>query len=224
MRVATWNVQHGMRPDGVVDVELVGRTVASLDADVVALQELDVRTRRAERLDQPAAVASVARLRHVYAAARRLSWLGRFGVALLSRGAIDDVEVLRLPGDRRRRIAVLTRTSGASVAAVHLSRRRDESARQLSLVLDRLLARPGPHVLLGDLNRRDHEVGVLARRGLVVAGGPPTYPAGAPVLRIDHVAVTGFAIDGVDVPSVAVSDHRPLVVELYSPAAKSSTI
>jgi endonuclease/exonuclease/phosphatase family metal-dependent hydrolase len=214
VRVATWNAQHGLRPDGVVDIELVGRTVASLDADVVAIQELDVRTRRAERVDQAGAVASVARLRHVYAAGRRLGWLGRFGVGLFSRGAIDDVEVLRLPGDRRRRIAVLARTSGVSVAAMHLSRRRSESAHQLGVVLDALLARPGPHLALGDLNRRDHEVDVLLARGFTVAGGPPTYPAAAPLLRIDHVAAVGMAIVSVDVPSVAVSDHRPLVVEL----------
>lgn len=214
MRVATWNVRHGLRPDGVVDVELVGRTVASFDADVVALQELDVRTRRAERVDQPAAVAAVAHLRYVYAAARRLSWLGRFGVALMSRGSIDDVEVLRLPGDRRRRIAVLARTSGVSVAAVHLSRRRDESAAQLDLVVDRLSSRPGPHVVLGDLNRRDHEVAPLTGRGFAVAGGPATYPSSAPVLRIDHVAAAGLSVGDVDVPSVAVSDHRPVVVEL----------
>jgi endonuclease/exonuclease/phosphatase family metal-dependent hydrolase len=214
VRVATWNVQHGLRPDGVVDVELVGRTVASFDADVVALQELDVRTRRAERVDQPAAVASVARVRHVYGAARRLSWLGRFGVGLYSRGAIGDVEVLRLPGDRRRRIAVLARTSGVSVAAMHLSRRRSESAHQLGIVLDVLLARPGPHLVLGDLNRRDHEVDVLAAHGFTVAGGPPTYPAAAPLLRIDHVAAAGLDIATVVVPSVPVSDHRPLVVNL----------
>lgn len=73
MRVATWNVQHGLRPDGVVDVALVGATVASFDADVVALQELDVRARRSDRVDQPAAVASVARMRYEFAAARRLS-------------------------------------------------------------------------------------------------------------------------------------------------------
>jgi endonuclease/exonuclease/phosphatase family metal-dependent hydrolase len=214
VRVATWNVQHARRPDGVIDVELAGRTVAGFDADLVALQELDVRARRSDRVDQPAAIASVARLRHAFAPGRRLGWLGRFGIALLSRGSIEDLEVLRLPGDRNRRAALLARTSEVSVAVAHLSRRRAESAVQLSLVLDRLLLRPGPHLLLGDLNRRDHEVGVLAERGLGVAGGPATYPAHAPVLRIDHVAVTGMAVGAVEVPAVPVSDHRPVVVEV----------
>ena len=215
MRVATWNVEHARRADGVADVELAGRTVASLQADVVGLQELDVRARRSDRVDQPAAIATVAAMRVEFAAARRMGVLGRYGVALLSRSLIDDVEVVRLPGAGERRVALLARTHGVSVAVTHLSRVRDDSARQLDVLLDHLLARPAPHVLLGDLNRRDHEVGALTDRGLTVTGGPRTDPSDAPRLRIDHVAVSAdLTVVGTDVPSVAVSDHRPLVVDI----------
>lgn len=216
MRVATWNVEHALRArDGVVDVDLAGRMVASLQADVVGLQELDVRAGRSDRVDQPAAIATVASMRVEFAAARRLGLLGRYGVALSSRSLIDDVDVVRLPGAGEQRVALVARTCGLSVAVTHLSPVRDDSARQLDVVLDHLLARPAPHVLLGDLNRRDHEVGRLAERGLSVAGGPPTYPSSAPRLRIDHVAVSpDLAITRIGVPSVDVSDHRPLVVDL----------
>jgi endonuclease/exonuclease/phosphatase family metal-dependent hydrolase len=216
VRVATWNVEHAVRArDGVVDVELAGRMVASLRADVVGLQELDVRARRSDRVDQPAAIATVASMRVEFAGARRLGLLGRYGVALLSRSLVDDVDVVRLPGAGERRVALIARTRGVSVAVTHLSRVRDDSARQLDVVLDHLLARPAPHVLLGDLNRRDHEVGRLAERGLTVAGGPPTYPSSAPHLRIDHVAVSpDLTIERAGVPSVDVSDHRPLVVDV----------
>jgi endonuclease/exonuclease/phosphatase family metal-dependent hydrolase len=215
VRVATWNVEHARRRDGVVDVELTGRIVAALDADVVGLQELDVRARRSDRVDQPAAIATVASRRVEFAAARRLGLLGRYGVALVSRSLIRDVEVVRLPGAGERRVALVAHTHGVTVAVTHLSRVRDDSARQLDVVLDHLLARPAPYVLLGDLNRREHEVGRLAERGLTVAGGPPTYPSDAPRLRIDHVAVSAdLAITRTGVPSVAVSDHRPLVVDV----------
>jgi endonuclease/exonuclease/phosphatase family metal-dependent hydrolase len=216
VRVATWNVEHAVRRrDGVVDVELAGRMVASLQADVVALQELDVRARRSARVDQPAAIATVASMRVEFAAARRLGLIGRYGVALSSRSLIDDVDVVRLPGADERRVALVARTRGVSVAVTHLSRVRDDSARQLDVVLDHLLARPGPHLLLGDLNRREYEVGRLAERGLTVAGGAPTYPSDAPRLRIDHVAVShDLAITRTGVPSVDVSDHRPLVVDI----------
>lgn len=215
MRVATWNVEHARRRDGVVDVELAGRTVASLGAAIVGLQELDVRVARSARVDQPAAIASVASMRVEFAAAHRLGLLGRYGVALLSRSLVDDVEIVRLPGAGERRVALVARTHGVTVAVTHLSRVRDDSARQLDAVLDHLLARPRPHVLLGDLNRRDHEVGRLVERGLAVAGGPPTYPSDAPRLRIDHVGVSSdLGMTRVGVPSVDVSDHRPLVVDL----------
>jgi endonuclease/exonuclease/phosphatase family metal-dependent hydrolase len=216
VRVATWNVEHAVRArDRVVDVELAGRMVAALGADIVGLQELDVRARRSDRIDQPSAIATVAAMRVEFAAAHRLGILGRYGVALCSRSLIGDVDVVPLPGPGERRVALVALTYDMTVAVTHLSRVRDDSARQLDVVLDHLLARPGPHVLLGDLNRRDHEVARLFERGLTVAGGPATYPADAPRLRIDHVAVSAdLAITRTGVPSVDVSDHRPLVVDV----------
>jgi endonuclease/exonuclease/phosphatase family metal-dependent hydrolase len=214
VRVATFNVQHARRPDGVVDVALLARTCAALEVDVLAIEEVDRRVRRSGWRDLAAHVASACGMRHVLGAVHRIGPLGRYGNALLSRRRIGDVDLLRLPGDGAPRGAIVARTADLSVAVTHLSRNRERSAVQLDVVCDALLARPGPHVLLGDLNRRDHEVGRLAERGFTVAGGPPTYPAGDPRLRIDHVAVTGLAIVSIEAPPVPVSDHRPLVVEV----------
>ena len=217
MRVATFNVQHGRRPDGVVDVPLLARTCAALDVDVLGLQEVDRFARRSHFRDTPFVVATACGMAYTFAPVARLGPTGRFGNALLVRGTIGDVAVLRLPrrAGSEPRGALVVEAVGLSVAVTHLSRDRDESAAQLDAVLDALLARPAPHVLLADLNRRDHEVGRLAERGLTVAGGPPTYPSHDPRLRIDHVAVGGgLRVDAVEAPLVPVSDHRPLVVVL----------
>ena len=221
MRVATFNVRHGQRPDGVVDVALLARTCDALGADVLGLQEVDRFALRSRFRDVAADVATECGAAHAFAPVMRLGPTGRYGNAVVVRGAIGDVELLRLPrhGTSEPRAALLVRALGLSLAVTHLSGERAESAAQLDALLDRLLAMPGPHVLLGDLNRRDHEVGRLAERGLTVAGGPPTYPAGGPRLRIDHVAVTGLSIEGVDAPAVPVSDHRPVVVDLATPGS-----
>ena len=217
MRVATFNVQHGRRPDGVVDVALLAETCAAFEADVLGLQEVDRFARRSRFRDIAADVATACGMAYTFAPVARIGPTGRFGNALLVRGAIGDVAVVPLPrrAGSEPRGALVVRAAGLSIAVTHLSRDRDESAAQIDVLLDALLDRPGPHVLLGDLNRRDHEVGRLGERGLTVAGGPPTYPADDPRLRIDHVAVDGgLRVESVEAPAVPVSDHRPVVVVL----------
>lgn len=58
MRLATWNVLHGLSPhDGRIDVGRLRDAAASLDADVLCLQEVDSHLPRSGRVDQAAAVA-----------------------------------------------------------------------------------------------------------------------------------------------------------------------
>lgn len=52
MRIATFNVQHGLGPDGRVDNHRLAEAVAALDADVVGLQEVDRRQSRSGGVDQ----------------------------------------------------------------------------------------------------------------------------------------------------------------------------
>jgi endonuclease/exonuclease/phosphatase (EEP) superfamily protein YafD len=53
---------------------------------------------------------------------------------------------------------------------------------------------------------------VLEAAGLTLAPGPPTFPADAPRVQIDHVAVSGLTIRSAEAPAAGVSDHRPLIV------------
>jgi endonuclease/exonuclease/phosphatase family metal-dependent hydrolase len=52
---------------------------------------------------------------------------------------------------------------------------------------------------------------VVAGAGLVRVDAPPTFPAHLPRRRIDWIAVDGLAVEGVEVPALDASDHRPLV-------------
>jgi endonuclease/exonuclease/phosphatase family metal-dependent hydrolase len=52
VRIATFNIQHGLGPDGRVDNRRLADAVAALDADVVGLQEVDRRQARSGGVDQ----------------------------------------------------------------------------------------------------------------------------------------------------------------------------
>lgn len=217
IRAVSFNIQHGRRPDGVVDVDALAASCASFDADVLALQEVDVATKRSHRRDEAAAVADACGMSFAFGEA-----MPRYGNALLVRGELTDVEVLALPHapDREPRVAVLgrgvlpaqgaARAQGLSIACVHLGLHGD-AVPQLPRVVEALCERPGPHLLIGDLNLEFEVVDVAP---LTLVEPPPTFPAHRPRRRIDHVAVGGLRISRVAaLPEQAVSDHRPLLVE-----------
>ena len=208
IRAVSFNIQHGRRPDGVVDVDALAGACAGFEADLLALQEVDVVTPRSGGIDEAAAVADACGMSLAFGEA-----MPHYGNALLVRGELVDVEVLQLPHapDREPRCAVLGRGLGLSIACVHLGLHGD-AVPQLPRVLMALGERPGPHLLIGDFNL---EFEVVDAAPLTLLEPPPTFPARRPRRRIDHAAVGGLRATRVAaLPEQAVSDHRPLLVEL----------
>jgi len=207
MRFVTFNIQHARRPDGVVDAALLATACAAFEADVLALQEVDDRTRRSGGIDQSAVVADACAMHVVFGPA-----IPRYGNALLAREPITDVELLDLPFSEGRepRSAIVARIGELSVAATHLGLHGDAHA-QLPLVVAALTSRPGPRVLLGDLNLGPADVRVAP---LTRVESDHTFPVDRPTRTIDHVAVDGLTVTRVVVlPPQPVSDHRALLVE-----------
>ncbi|MEV7397154.1 endonuclease/exonuclease/phosphatase family protein [Aeromicrobium sp. NPDC092404] len=113
MRVATFNILNGRTPsDHQVDLGVFQEAIASLDADVLALQEVDRSQPRSGGADLTALAAeAMGAVDHRFVAALSGSpgatWMaatGReqpdaaaYGIALLSRHPVAAWEVIRLP-------------------------------------------------------------------------------------------------------------------------------
>lgn len=59
IKIISWNVRHGLGQDEVVDIRRIGETLKSLNADIIALQEIDVNAKRSNRINQPEVLAEI---------------------------------------------------------------------------------------------------------------------------------------------------------------------
>lgn len=103
-----------------------------------------------------------------------------------------------------------------TVVSAHLSFQPWVALRQLRALARWATSLPGPRLLVGDLNLPPG----LARRasGWRSLATAPTWPSPDPKRQLDHVlAEPGSPLTSRahDTPPVAVSDHRPLVVDVH---------
>lgn len=234
LRVLSYNLHHGEGDDGKLDLPRLAAVITASRADLVALQEVDQKTKRTGGVDQAAELARLTGLRFAYGKAMDYQG-GAYGQALLSRWPLEEFTVHTLPNpakvEPRIAISATVRPPGGPplrFIGTHLDATRDDTARWLQARrLNELFAHDTvPTIFAGDFNARP-ETRVMKTlfehfADASAATPAPTIPAKQPTGRIDYVLLrpTRFwrVVSSTVLPEADASDHRPLLVEL-SPSA-----
>jgi len=174
LRIATWNI-HAARS---ATVDAIAAEMHAMQADIIALQEVDVRTRRGGFVDAPGALAAALGFQYVFAAS--IKWdEGDYGLAVLSRWPLTNVQRHRLDSAPEAEprivldVTVCARGRPLHVLNHHADRR--VVSRALGFAgLKRIVRAAVGHgiVVLGDLNEYPDAPGVrsLIDTGLVDLG------------------------------------------------------
>jgi endonuclease/exonuclease/phosphatase family metal-dependent hydrolase len=238
LRAVTYNIRHARGMDGAVDLARTADVLRSLDADLVALQEVDDRAARSGGVDQATELAQRLGMRAAFGPFMDYQG-GRYGMAILSRYPFAEVQELRLPDGHEPRIALvahvrLPNDEIVTVVNVHFDWVDDDTFRvaQAQVVAEYLRGLQNPFVLLGDFNdqpgSRTHRLfSELAKEAVKPETDRFTFSSTDPTVEIDAVFTapaprwTHGEVRVHDEP--VASDHRPVsALLLLHPAAPRS--
>jgi endonuclease/exonuclease/phosphatase family metal-dependent hydrolase len=239
VRITLANVHYGYDIAGRQRGLEVGDLLADLDADIIALNEVDRGWLISGAQDLLTTYAVATGMQSVFAPASDEVW----GNALLTRLPVLEVQRNRLPRGRdplvRSALTVIVELPDGSPLAVvvthlsHVDRQGDTrlpQAQAVAAIVARLQERGIPTLVAGDLNARpdDPELGVLEDLGLVRAlpASRATFPDVAARIQIDHVLVPpGFVVEQARTLMTGFSDHRfvNVVVRRIDPDAPEAS-
>ena len=220
LRVLTYNIHHGEGTDRKFDLQRLANVIKATEPDVIALQEVDRKTRRASGVDQAAELGKLTGMNAQFGKAMDYSG-GEYGEAILSRHKPTNIKVHALPhGPGREPRAAIAVTLAARdglpelvFIGTHLCHQsNDDRVAQAKKINE---AYPPDSkvvaILAGDLNAR--------------TDSPPMREFGKQWIdtmpkrnKIDYVLVRPadpwHVIEAKVIPEPIASDHDPVLVVL----------
>lgn len=229
LKVMTYNIHHANPPaqPGVIDLQAIAEVIKKEAPDLVALQELDVFTKRNGSVDQVKQLAELCGMHAFFSKGIDFEG-GEYGVAILSKFKINKTERFPLPFKEgikaeQRSLAVINITlpdgTALDFACTHLDLNNAHRLLQVAEINRILGARKNNVILAGDLNLEagSPPMEILEQHFTrsCLQNCAPTIPDVNPNKEIDFILLKKGSTFKVKhhqvIQNIHASDHLPVV-------------
>ncbi|HAQ18668.1 MAG TPA: metallophosphoesterase [Prolixibacteraceae bacterium] len=189
LKILTYNVRNCKGMDNVTDYERVARVISRINADVVAIQELDSATVRSNGKDVLAELAKKTGMFPTYNSSIKFQG-GAYGIGFLTLEKPISSEALPLPGSEEKRSVLLVEMKNYLVCCSHFSLTQHDRGESVNIINHLVSKYEKPVFLAGDLNAEANSPEILKLSGdwqILNDHFYPTFPANKPVECIDFI-------------------------------------
>lgn len=231
IKVLSFNIYHGETMNHDFDLDIIAQVIIDSQADFVALQEVDFKTKRARNYDLATELGWRTKMASLFGKAMNYDG-GEYGEGILSKYSFLQSRNIALPhstGNEPRSaleiISILPTGDTIAFIGTHLDHTNDDTdriaqAKEINKVFSSNLY---PTILAGDLNAEPQSTPINILESIwgssYKQNNPkPTYPSVQPSQKIDYVMFypkDAWRVLGVDIiqDSIA-SDHCAYLVTL----------
>lgn len=223
IKVASYNVRNARGMDNNTDFDRVANVITEIDADAIAIQELDSATNRSNGL---VILDELAQRTNMYSSFNgSIDYQGgKYGIGILTKNKPLKQEAIPLPGKEEKRSVLLIELEDFVLCCTHLSLTKEDRLSSFELIKDLTEKyNKKPIILAGDLNAKpnDEEILKLSEDWIFLNDTIiKTFPSPEPKVTIDYILLKAdqtleYEITQREVVSEPMaSDHRPLWVNL----------
>lgn len=209
LRIATYNIGKNEASDNVADFTVLNSAIKKINADIIAVPEVDNKTQRSHKIDQLKTIADANKMYYVFGKALDFDD-GEYGLGLLSKYKILHSQVVKLPsGNAEQRVALLAQVevpgfdSAPIIMVTHLDWQKNPTIRteQARYLLDLSIGdatsdfkdiASAIKILAGDFNSTREEqpvkeIGYFFNEVSKPGIDTRSWPAVNPAIDIDHI-------------------------------------
>ncbi|MFT4156271.1 endonuclease/exonuclease/phosphatase family protein [Parafilimonas sp.] len=233
VKVITYNVHHCNPPEkaGVIDVNAIAAVIKKQNADIAAVQEIDVNTVRSGKINEAEQLATKAGYKSSFFAKAMDYDGGQYGILILSKYPLTETKAYALPmdssnGGEQRMLATGTVTLpggktfrfGCTHLEAYHKTSRDLQIKEICRIADETSL---PFIVAGDFNANEGSdvINTLDEHFMRTCSNcPPTFWEDGETGAIDFIAskpknaITVLSHNVIQ--NKEASDHMPVVAEL----------
>ncbi len=199
LRVLTFNILHGATTNGSFDLDKIASVIEATNPDLVAMQEVDFKTRRAKNYDLVTELGWRTKMAPLFGIAMPYDG-GSYGEGILTKMPILKSENVALPhspgNEPRAALSVLVQLkSGDTIRFIgtHLEHQKASTDRidQVKKINAVFADSSYPSILAGDLNATPESQAIRILKEFwtdsAEANPAPTYSSEKPEKKIDYI-------------------------------------